>query len=141
MKNINWLIVILLIAVSCKTTKNKMIPNDNYTVEVEAIQNMMPSSDGTSRSMYAIITITANSDYVQQWKFENAVLQSEEKSFTLSQFDHDSFFEKGQKNITTNLRGIPEDIEGDFDLEINLKSKSGEQLQVSQKNIQVSTVH
>jgi hypothetical protein len=141
MKKLMCLIAVLMVTISCKTTKNKMIPSDKYTLTVEAINNMMPPTGGGSRLIYAIINIDSSKDNEHKWKFKNAVLTNQDKSFTLDQFDHDIYFEKDLKRISTNLRGIPIEIGNDFDIEVNLISEKGKKLQLTQKGVKVSTVH
>lgn len=145
MKSGSYLFVILLIAISCNTAKDKaeknMVSSKNYTLQVEGIKNLMPPSDPGIKSVYTIITITAAETHEHKWKFKEAIISDSEKTYTLNKFDHNTYFDKGAKQIMTNLRGIPADINDKFSIEIILIDEDEKQLVLSKENIEMTVVH
>jgi hypothetical protein len=135
----------VLLASSCNTAKNKsgneMVDSGDYTLQIEVIRDKMPSNEPVDKKLYAIISVKTGITHTHKWKFHEALVVSNDNKYTLQSFDNSAFFEEGQQQIMTNLRGIPDDVIGSLSFTLTLVDESGKQLVLRKENVKVMEVY
>jgi len=148
MKLIYLVLPLLLILSACgnskaidspkeETLEAKTSLEENYTLNVEIIDNRMPSS--TQREfMYAIVLLKSKSGKLEDnWKISSFEING----ISFTQYDEIEPKGKDQLLYKNNVREIPKDIEQPFSTIVKLESDKGKVLKFQFSDLSIEVVH
>ena len=136
---VNFLLFSLLSCSSSKENYNHEIA-DKMTLEVNYINNQMPTMDGTSSKYISFMIIPKNGSFEENWKAVSLTATTDESELEILKFDKNEFEAKGKTVYRNNARLGASDLGSNIDVIIFLENENGKRIKLSKSNIEEEIV-
>jgi hypothetical protein len=144
MKIVKLLLLSILFSMilSCSNSKVKynIELSEGMKLEVNYINNQMPSTDNSSSRYISFMVIPESGSFDESWKTTALVASSGELEVQVMKFDKNDFEGKDEKVYRNNVRIGLSELASTIDVTIILVSESGERIKLSKSNIQEEVV-
>lgn len=116
---------------------NKENLEDQYTCNIEIINNLMPSPE-PRKYMYAIVTLLPHEGKLEQnWKLSSFQIDGQDYSF----FDETTFSSKELLIYRNTVREIPKGIKAPLSAKVQFENEQGTKLTYHMEILKVFDVH
>lgn len=138
-----FLSLLLSLLLSCSNSKEKFNTElaEKMKLEVNYINNQMPSTDNSSSKYISFLVFPPNDSFKENWRTISLTAISGETKVQVLKFDKNKFEAKGEKVYRNSARMGLEDLNDSIEVTIILESESGERIKLNMSNIKEEVVH
>jgi hypothetical protein len=134
--------LVLSLLLSCSNSKEKYNTElaAKMKLEVNYINNQMPSTDNSSSKYISFMVIPESGTFDENWKTISLIVSSEDREVEILKFDKNDFEAKNEKVYRNNARQGLSELGSTIDVTIILESESGARLKLSQSRVKEEVV-
>lgn len=138
-----FLSFVISLLLSCSNSKEKYNSDlaDKMKLEVNYINNQMPTMDGETSKYISFMVFPENGTFDENWKTISLIATSGDLEVQVLKFDNNEFEAKGEKVYRNNARMGLSELDSIIDVKVILVNESKEQIQLIQSNIKEEIVY